>query len=544
MSTSQNIQYIEIYSEHRNRQQYPLTSNFVIPFQSSSTQAVVDPIVNGAVYYTWNPSNYVYSGTLKNGSTNSNPLLSNTSGQQPSVVNAYVGLYFHLNNGIEIQTRLITGYQPITCGLTLQEACTNVAPGQTYTISNTDTDSLIHIPYQDKYGNSINDYEQAYTNYYIVDETLSYGNAIVSRLIFSYDFETRAATLETPFPAGWSTTDQYTLRKTLPFEKWTITTQSFYNTNLAIGPISAVITLPLSASPIDQFYKGKYIYFYSNSPPATPNQFIFQPIYGAFYIKYYNGSTRQAFVDNDLNGTPLPYYLFQSGSFLAGSTVSEPILSNGSRQDRSYINYSLVNVRTGESRVIVEYTGFTRTALLDSPFTDLIVGDSYDMFTPQGINITAFTKDNFNGLDYIGTMVSINNAVCYEITLVDLILPNVPLVTGSRAAYYPFLYVKLTNDSAPEKASTELIYSNNPPSKTALFIAPVLDIVKPTESQFVKLNAAEMPQIIKFKPNDSFHFSVTLPDGRYFQPVQSDLTSPYAPNSQLQVHATFSIRRI
>lgn len=539
-----STQYIEIYSEHRNRQQYPLTSDFVVPFQSSSNQTVVDPIVNGAVYYTWNPSNYIYSGTLKNGSTNSNPLLSNINGDQPSVVNAYVGLYFNLDNGIEIQTRLIIGYEPTTCGLTLQEACTNVSQGQTYTITDTDTNSVIHIPYQDQYGNSINDYEQAYTNYYIVDETLSNGNVIISRLIFSYDFKTRSANLQTPFPAGWSPTDRYTLRKTLPFEKWTLATQSFYNTNPSIGPISAVITLPLAASSIDQFYRGKYIYFYSNSPPATPNQFIFQPIYGAFYIKYYNGNTRQAFVDNDLNDAPLPYYLFQTGSFLLGSTITDPILSNGSSQDRSYINYSLVNVRTGESRIIVGYTGLTRSALLESPFTDLIIGDSYEMLTPTGVNITAFTKDNFAGLDYIGTMVSINTSVCYEISLEDLILPNVPLVTGSRAAYYPFLYVKLTNESASERASTELIYSNNPPSKTALFIVPVLDIVKPTESQFVKLNASLMKQVVKFKPNDSFHFSVTLPDGRYFQPVQADLTSPYAPNSQLQVHATFSIRRI
>ena len=245
-----------------------------------------------------------------------------------------------------------------------------------------------------------------------------------------------------------------------------------------------------------------------------------------------------------MNDAPLPYYLFQTGSFLLGSTITDPILSNGSSQDRSYINYSLVNVRTGESRIIVGYTGLTRTALLESPFTDLIIGDSYEMFTPTGVNITAFTKDNFTGLDYIGTMVSINTSVCYEISLEDLILPNVPLVTGSRAAYYPFLYVKLTNESASERASTELIYSNNPPSKTALFIVPVLDIVKPTESQFVKLNASLMKQVVKFKPNDSFHFSVTLPDGRYFQPVQADLTSPYSPNSQLQVHATFSIRRI
>jgi len=536
-----NTRFLELYSEHRNRQQYPNPSNFIVPFQASSNQSTVDPIINGAVFYTWKASaSAINSGILKNGSTNSTPLLSNKNGNQPSAVNAYLGCQFY--NCSTNQTRLILEYQPSSCSLTLQEACSNTTAGQPYIIYDISTNSAIHLPYQDNYGNSINDYAQAYTNYYIIDETLSYGTTIVAECILSYDFTTRTARLAAPFPANWSQNDSYTLRQSLPLEKWTLTTQSFYNQDPSIGPLGAVITLPPGASSTDH-YTGKYIYFYSNSPPPNPNQFIFQPIYGTFFIKSYNGATRQAFVDGDLSGSPLPYQCVQTGIFLAGSTVTHPILSNGSSQDRSYINYLLTNDRTGQTSVITSYNGLTRTAMIDPPFSS-IMGDSYQLITPQGINITSFTRDNFVGLDYIGTMVSVNTAVCYEVTLIDLILPNVPLVTGSSAAYYPFLYVQLTNVSASEKASTELIYSNNPASKTALFIVPVTDIVSPMDSRFIKLNASRMAQTIKFKPNDSFRFSVTLPDGSYFQPVQPDLTTPYAANSQLQVHATFSLRRL
>ena len=527
-------QFLEIYSSHRDRTSYPLVSNFVVPFQPALTNRT-DPIVNGAVFYTWSGTETMETGTLRPGSSNATPLLSNKDGHQPSVVNAYVG-YGFVTGG---QSSLIIGYQPSSCSLTLQQALSSVQAGRSYAITDPSTASSIHIPYHDQYGNAIRDYAQAYTNYYLIDETLSDGTTIVAQPIIAYNSTKRIATLAAPLP-GWSISDSYTIRQSLPQEKWTITVESFYNQDGTVGPLGAVITLPAGASSTDNYYNGRYLYFYSNSPPPTLNQFIFQPIYGAFYVKSYNGATRQAFVEDDPNAAPLPYFRIQTGTFLAGSTVIAPILSNGSRQDRSYLNYLLTN-SSGETRTIIAYTGLTQTATVNSAFST-VQGD-YTLTTPQGINVASLTRDNVAGLDYIGTLTSVSTSVCYEIGLVDLILPNVPLVTGSRAAYSPFLYVKLENVSASEKASTDLIYSNNPPSKNALFIAPVFDIVSPGASQFVKLRSY-ISQTIKFKPTDSFHFSVTLPDGSYFQPVQPDLTTPYAPNSQLQIHATFSLRRI
>ena len=60
----------------------------------------------------------------------------------------------------------------------------------------------------------------------------------------------------------------FTLRKTLPEERWTLPITTYFNTippiNRIIGPlVGNVITLPEGASNVDNYYKGKYVYFYN-----------------------------------------------------------------------------------------------------------------------------------------------------------------------------------------------------------------------------------------------------------------------------------------
>jgi hypothetical protein len=129
------------------------------------------------------------------------------------------------------------------------------------------------------------------------------------------------------------------------------------------------------------------------------------------------------------------------------------------------------------------------------------------------------------------------------VALLRLVLPNVTLRSGSRVAFYPYVYVELKNVTSPSSSSQNVIYSNNPESNRALFIVPVRDMVMPVNSQFVKL-VGRMRQTIKFRPNDTFRFSVYLPDGNLFLPYQEDLPSPYEPNFRLQTHAVFAIRRL
>jgi len=473
-----NNRFIEIYSKNRNRSQYPLTSDFVVPFsntyQISNPNQAQDPIISGMIYYSWtsaqNEQGIFQFGFLQPGTTDSTPILDPNSMPIPpsDIPNAYVGNVFVQGS----QTRLISGYDPQTGAITLQLSALGLVPGFSYALVDYSTASFIHIPFQDDNGNKILDYEQAYNNYYIIDETMSYGKIITARKVYYYDNIIRFALLDQPFPRpGWTRKDSYTLRLELPLEKWNLPQDPTFNKDPSYGPIGYVITLPQDASDIDNFYKDKYIYNTKNIPPLNTS-YVINPVLGTYYIKYYKGSTREAFIDV-----------------------------------------------TPENIDLLPKSGYT-------------------------INIVNYKKNNFSPLEYTGTLTTLSNSVCYEITLIELTLPNVTLKTGSRIAFYPYVYVELVNISASEKASTSIIYSNNPKSNKAVFIAPVTDIVDPITSRFVKLGNNYMTQIIKFKPTDSFKFSVYLPNGKLFETVEQDLPPPYAPFDLLQVHAVFSIKRI
>lgn len=457
-----NRRFIEIYSAHRNREQYPIISDFEVPYAAprvlNSPSDAYDPITTGPVYYTWIGGNGTEgsgvatlstniggNGTLKTGTTDSAPLLIPTTlNSLSSIIDYYLG--FQLNNTSTLDSRIIRGYSPADARITPATAFVGTAAGNTYTISDPSTSSQIHIPAVDLSGNTILDYAEAYRNCYIIDETATGNNTtnIIYRKIISYDFTTRMATLESAFPVLWTISDKYTLRKDIPLEKWTV-----------VGTSGNVITLNAGASSVNNFYVGKYIY------DTTTNK--------SFYIRSYNGATKQATVNN-------------SGASLPGAGAI--------------------------------------------------------------INIVAFVADNFVPLIYNGSVVSQSETVCYEISLINLSLPNVTLKTGSRPAFYPYFYVELTNVTSPSGASKNIIYSNNPDSNKALFIAPVTDISQPVNSSFLKIDGGAMTQTVKFKPNDTLKFSVFLPDGKLFEPVTADYLSPYPPNLRLQIDAVFAIKRL
>lgn len=493
-----STRYIELYSAHRNRNQFPHPSSFEIPFsptkQLANASYSTDPRINGAIYYTWTSRFIIDSGMLKSGSKDAQPLLeiSNTH-PQSSLPNFYVGYHMIIQTTTETETRTILSYNPSNVGITPDISYNGVSnANQPYFIFDMSTVDFIHLPAVDIYDNHIVEYEQAYNTYYVMDETLSYGTNIVARQIKYYDQSTRYGYYEKPMPNNWSVSDSYTLRKSLPIEKWTLSTPTIINNDPLIGQTGLLlITLPYLANSNDNFYNGKYIYFTTNIPYEEYNtiQNTFKPIYGTYYIVSYTGNTRQA----------LCYY--------------DDTPENGF----SYPTFP------------------SRNPVINPPGSQYLIGDT--------INIVSFTQDNYSPLNYIGTMVSQNQTVCYDVSLINLTLPNVILTTGSRIAFYPYVYVELSNSTSPSGKSQDIIYSNNPESGKALFIAAVTDVVQPILSTFVKLDGGQMVQTIKFKPNDSMKFSVYLPDGSPFLPVDEDTLSPYQPNGLLQINAVFSIRR-
>ncbi len=793
--------YIELYSGNRNRNIYPLPASYEVPFAATfhckTPDQSYDAVTDGAIYYkfTLYPQNvdYAITGQFQSGTTNFSlfldPNMNNLAGTDPYnfITNYYKG-YIINSNG---ENRIIRSYDPNTGNISIDQPFTFVSVGDNYTLYQTfpTQNNYLYIPTIDDNNNIIQSAELSYNGYYIVFETPNpnYSNSsnsnIFYRKISYYDFNYQVAYYDEPLPFFYDPINDppqtFTLRKSIPTERWTLPISSYINTtpppieNRISGPlVGPVITLPEDASNIDNYYTGKYVYFYNNIPETYSNIYpspsisidpistlVFYPVYGYYYIKAYNGKTKQLSVLYDrsktqdiqlpsYNGIGYNIYYFKEVSgctfskfidccqitsdnfapyqatieldpnyFIPGKTYNFKwilrdvstgpesnatyfeVLDNGNpiyTSDQIPLNYlktflfsitpttsnitfvfyfspdppsplpndiyaikmsflsvqgvgynlSSFNAISGISSItnltneykanfdnILPYVGSLALDLPLTPLNDVfnicwclksigtfntpvyfIVSDNgnpiytspsltstysyisfsispttsnvtfdfyYDPVNPSDphsiswkyffvldqtiqsnqnnlynysisinnaigmniINIVSFDKDNFNPLMYNGTMTTLNQTVCYRISLLSITLPNIPLRTGSRIAFYPYVYVEFSNATAPNNASGQIIYSNNPNSNRALFIAPVTQLLEPTANTYITLSGGMMSQLIKFKPNDNLRFSVYLPDGSLFQTLDIDTLPPYEPQLGLQIDAVFSITR-
>ena len=142
-------------------------------------------------------------------------------------------------------------------------------------------------------------------------------------------------------------------------------------------------------------------------------------------------------------------------------------------------------------------------------------------------------------------MVSQQDMVCYEVELLNLVLPNFVLAVagGGNIAYYPYVYVELSNVSAAGANLKNIIYSNNPNSTRVLFRAAIDDVPNPLTSTFIKIDGDGAVQTIKFKPNDTLRFRVTMQCGQTFKTIQNEWFSPNIPNPTAQISAYFSYEK-
>lgn len=246
------------------------------------------------------------------------------------------------------------------------------------------------------------------------------------------------------------------------------------------------LTLPSSASNITNTYNNLYI----KITDSLANEYL-------YLIKTYDGDTKIAVLDTNLN----------------------PAIASG---DNFEIN-----------------SGVVEKAFSYSPMTTTIT------LTVRYL-VLRFTRDNFSPFNYNGSMISQQQSTEHQIELLHLILPNRSLKTGNgmRIAYYPFVYVELSNVSSTASGFSNYICSNNPNSNKMVFKVPITDTQSETNTFFTRLNGSKMIQYINFKSNDNLKFSVRLPNGELLETVDGDYYSPSAPNDCVQISALFSVKRI
>ena len=167
-------------------------------------------------------------------------------------------------------------------------------------------------------------------------------------------------------------------------------------------------------------------------------------------------------------------------------------------------------------------------------------------FQYQRYEILPFTRNNLHPLNYTGSTVSQNQMTCYEIELISITLPNLPLDNnfGGKPAFYPYFYVTMRNFTSPSSSFVGPIYSNNPNSNSVTFRLNVDDTNTPERSKFLKLDGDGTVQTIKFKPNDNLYFKVSIFNGELFKVNIHDHPPPLPPDFFLQINALFEFKRI
>jgi hypothetical protein len=372
----------------------------------------------------------------------------------------------------------------------------------------------------------------SYPNCLLYNETRGQSASITDYSFTTHLVRADASAISAVDFALWATTDSYSIRKCVPSFTQPLTAPAILSTT--------VFDLPITASNVDGNYVGDFIRIIdlSNTPlPVAP------PTNESRRINRY-----VALNANLVNATPEANpnaFTLTGGSMVNGFYVGAHILIGGVYYVIDTYTYdATTQTRTGTVTVPIAANPAgtpvsIRSAFVQPAFSTLPVATN-------AFELLPFSRDNYNTLMYSGSMVSQSEMVCYEVELMNLVLPNRTLAVGqgSRIAFYPYVYVELTNVSSASAGTRNILYSNNPNSSRMLFRAPIDDIPNPVVSSFIKIDSDGTVQTVKFKPNDTLHFSVRLPNGELYRTVLDENFSPEPPNAENQISALFAIKRL
>jgi len=342
---------------------------------------------------------------------------------------------------------------------------------------------------------------------------------------------------------------------------------------LAVGGTTSV-TLAGTANANDDFYVGGTIRM--NSGLASGEQTT---------ISSYNGTTNVAILSPGFVATAagtntyiitkpfearrITKYVNISGTITgSGVSTSTTLGPTASNIDGDYNNLYIritSGLANGDIRLLQSYTVvtsnsgvITRTA---TPFTafsaNVSANDTFEItsgivspafsgsIAVQSATPISFAYDNLNPFNYSGSLVSQQQEICYDIELINLVVPNETLVVGEgdKIINYPYLYIELRGLTSSSAGVKNIIHSNNPNSSTAIFRVPVDDLAGRLTTSFIKFSGDGMKQSIKFKPDDNMYIKITLPCGDIYETTLQERFSPNRPNPFSQISGIFSFKK-
>lgn len=241
--------------------------------------------------------------------------------------------------------------------------------------------------------------------------------------------------------------------------------------------------------------------------------------------------------------------LFHNNEFFANDEITYNVYPTvyTSYERLGNVPYNQLQNITGAS-MVYGYESFGNDTMVFTTSYDeeviALLNLSYTNTWWDSVVFSTVQTDQYVPLNYSGSTVSQEQMVCYEIELLNLILPNLELnTTRVLTSFYPYIFVEFSNNNAFSK-NVNAMYTNNQFGQSALFAVPISDVNSPETSQFLNLNNCKSIQTIKFKPNDALHFRVLLSNGDTFTPYLKDTIPPLLPNPLVQITAIFSIRRL
>ena len=538
-----NARYIEIDSTFRNRKEWPNPAEFEILISQSGRKdrfQALDPVsIAAPLTSSWIINEFTVGGGASITATVNSSVGVGAAGDNKSTLiltsagpigfqqieNYYVGAV--ATNITTSSSSRIISYKWLyvnTAQITVEGSIT-ILPASVNTIQITDptditTDlqnSYVFVP------NGRNGFN-AYPNYILWNETQQNYSPILS-----YDTSTKLVKVKIDgLSLPWQLTDTLSIRKEAPLFGQ-LNNQSGYDSSTIFSLPSAYALSDYDAYRNSYIKVGneiglitKYVTLTGKAVGIDP-----PPGFNAYIIFPDNASNINGFYNN--------MYIQIVGEVrkITSYTVTgiEPNIVRKAYFD-TFISITYGYVQAGDSFTL-------RNGIVNNAFTTPFTNDAKYEILP-------FSYDNHNPFVYTGSITSLQEISCYQIELMDLILPNKILNCGfgSRIAFYPYLYVEVTNISGSSSGMKNSIYSNNPNATSAVFRFPIYDVQNPIASAFVKLDGDGMVQTLKFKPNDNIFFSVRLPNGQLFKTLEQEIYSPQQPNPDIQISALFSFKRL